>query len=1771
MDLDNFDHLLDRPDTPPPPVFRAREALDFLDARWYTGTNRRGRWMDLIGDYAGSELFIIDGDSLLEVILNDPLLSIAKENGQGFQILHAIYLLERMLDDFLTRSAVFEIVFWEANKHLILQTGQSDYVVSSRALARVLLQKHLQKLPIPVHYFEDLRDEEWIRFLTSRKPMFVMANDGGLGDTQTPLAAEISLNQRVFLLDLLSQGIAVALLEGAEFRNSKILSFVYEGRRDAGAREELPAMFWTSVAAVRQTLDLARAPHSVQLDEVPPERFPDSETCWVGVAHALLSWPQQSLFSAELMFLFITHCFLLQAIQVEERARPVEELHPDLDSMLLSDFIPKVLSVLRWGLTHSAPSVTIDLDGRVFTSLVRFVLDSRAPLRDVIGVDISSRAESLWNSVGGPPLDFVKMAVRFPCPRAPLPSRQEAAPLQLLPFDNPVFNDELEATTVDVDEMGELTATTDHLHFGQGTMFSDTNHWHAHKKTILPKYLGGEDPKPVDAKEKRWRLRVQQRFMRNLQWHAATLTGASGSQLQQISIIPGGSTSAAAKKARRDDAETSVAVKQKAAQSKAKQAAPKKKSKKDQLLDDIAQSKQKKENDGATVWWQSQLDAMSKMPTSEKITSLTALSRNKRSQEGWVGTQVKLLRLHLELTLWTEESSPEDVRDRFTISIMRMVKDLYEQTGQTTKSLAILDSVLLAMGFGDYCESLRQTAQRLDDSHALAFSFIKLFKSKGSVPRYEFMHITESPVVWQLRCFGEYMDRSMDSQPDPRVSFAPDAWQREVLDCIDNNHSLLVVAPTSAGKTFISYYAMETVLRESDEAILVYVAPTKALVTQIAAEVYARFSKNLNGRSFWAIHTRDYRIHDPQKCQILVTVPEVLATLLLSPALARVWTPRIKRIILDEIHTIGQQEGGAVWEQIILLAPCPIIGLSATIGHPEVFNSWLGSVQEAHGFKHRFIQHPHRYSHLRKYNYALQIPLLTTEFKGLELHRRTGRMRFLHPINMLSFGARVLPPDLSLESADTLSLFDALTAHRETISLMANIDDLDPSKFLPKGRLLRQKDILEYEGALKDVLSHLLISENAQDSTSTLHQVIHRLNDPIQSTVPEASLNTLPSTTEFRSNLIHLLSDLHISGDLPALLFSFDRSYCEVMARDVLKSLERAEESWRETSPEWKRKIQAWETWRLRSKERERLAERVKKQKKDADDPTVPDTDSSWESSFDPDDPSPQFSFASTSSTYTKKELDDDIYDLTRRGSVPDWVVRCLRRGIGIHHSGMNKHYRSTVESLFRLGFLRVVIATGTLALGINAPTKTSVFCGDSPFLTALMYRQCAGRAGRRGYDLLGKVVFYGIPMDRVQRLILSKLPSLGGNFPLTSTLCLRLFNFLEGSDHSPVAVSAIHSLLKLPQISFVSQSGHHQLLHHLRFSIDYLRRARLLDVNGKPMNLYGIAAHLYYTEPSNLALVALLRAGVLHKICNQSSTITAKKDFILLMSHLFGRRYLPRTYATEANITFLTHRLPSKIILPPLPKAARRVLLDHDQETLRVFNSYAVTFASQYASQFGPDQKLPLSGELVGQPTSTPSPFQEYLRNTGIRVVARSAFIANSGHTDTFSTVEELTRTVRKGLHLNEHAIPSMGKITSSAGEESQAFALNAYLLDFYTHGQVKTLEAANGIRKGDVWYLLQDFDLCLTTVRGVLEQLLTNASKEAASSAASVDESSERGDVDSGYGTFDPAEADDEGDGIAGEFKRPAGVTDQDWRVFEVVDGALREFNEKFKKMWA
>jgi superfamily II RNA helicase len=67
----------------------------------------------------------------------------------------------------------------------------------------------------------------------------------------------------------------------------------------------------------------------------------------------------------------------------------------------------------------------------------------------------------------------------------------------------------------------------------------------------------------------------------------------------------------------------------------------------------------------------------------------------------------------------------------------------------------------------------------------------------------------------------------------------------------------------------------------------------------------------------------------------------MLQILLLSPRVSKAWAPRLKRIIFDEVHSIGNLEGGVVWEQLLLTTTVPLIALSATVGNAPEFQEVL--------------------------------------------------------------------------------------------------------------------------------------------------------------------------------------------------------------------------------------------------------------------------------------------------------------------------------------------------------------------------------------------------------------------------------------------------------------------------------------------------------------------------------------------------------------------------------------------------------------------------------------------------------------------------------------------------------------------------------------------------------------------------------------------------------------------------------------------------------------
>lgn len=139
----------------------------------------------------------------------------------------------------------------------------------------------------------------------------------------------------------------------------------------------------------------------------------------------------------------------------------------------------------------------------------------------------------------------------------------------------------------------------------------------------------------------------------------------------------------------------------------------------------------------------------------------------------------------------------------------------------------------------------------------------------------------------------------------------------------------------------------------------------------------------------------------------------------------------------------------------------------------------------------------------------------------------------------------------------------------------------------------------------------------------------------------------------------------------------------------------------------------------------------------------------------------------------------------------------------------MPHRYRVAVELMFRTGDLTVVFATQTLAQGIHAPARSVVLVHDAvSFLTPTSLRQMTGRAGRRGYDLIGQVVFYGVQYRRIRQLLHSRVPQIrgwffglfvcccvdgfSGGFPLSASLALRLVMLQNSGASSKVGLTMI-------------------------------------------------------------------------------------------------------------------------------------------------------------------------------------------------------------------------------------------------------------------------------------------------------------------------------------------------------------------------------------------
>ena len=179
--------------------------------------------------------------------------------------------------------------------------------------------------------------------------------------------------------------------------------------------------------------------------------------------------------------------------------------------------------------------------------------------------------------------------------------------------------------------------------------------------------------------------------------------------------------------------------------------------------------------------------------------------------------------------------------------------------------------------------------------------------------------------------------------------------QLQMIEQIESGKSILLIAPTGAGKTLSGFLPSLIDLAETPHQGLhtLYLSPIKALAVDIARNLDTPISEmglpitveTRTGDTPQAKRNRQ-RTTPPN---MLMTTPESLELMLSWPDAARLFGS-VKMIIIDEIHALAGTKRGDLLSLSLAalrkLAPHSLsIGLSATVANPDRFTPWLDADQ----------------------------------------------------------------------------------------------------------------------------------------------------------------------------------------------------------------------------------------------------------------------------------------------------------------------------------------------------------------------------------------------------------------------------------------------------------------------------------------------------------------------------------------------------------------------------------------------------------------------------------------------------------------------------------------------------------------------------------------------------------------------------------------------------------------------------------------------------------
>lgn len=590
-----------------------------------------------------------------------------------------------------------------------------------------------------------------------------------------------------------------------------------------------------------------------------------------------------------------------------------------------------------------------------------------------------------------------------------------------------------------------------------------------------------------------------------------------------------------------------------------------------------------------------------------------------------------------------------------------------------------------------------------------------------------------------------------------------DDWQKEVINYIKKNESVIVRAPTSAGKSFIAM-ACGIIHKK-----ILYICPAKPVAYQVGSHFI-----NMGYKVHFLLDNISHFSYSPQTNIFIGTPKEVENNLI------KIGT-HFNYVVFDEIHNINKYDDGDIYENIIKLIDCNFLALSATINNVDFLANKLQEIKPRH--KINYVEYNKRFINHQRWVW------------------KNEGLKKLHPLCVYDeIDNKFFDNSISFTPNDCSTLWEKIYDIFEEIDEESDIlEDCSPDDFIKDSRMLTLDDCRDYEKFIKNKLL-----EWSKSYPNEVKKLLNSFND-----IPDDNIN---------KDIISLIRDTKKRKMFPMIMFNTNESECRGVFNSVYDYLnnkeleeypyhydilEKKEELYQEyikkrevyrdnikissTNPQYEIKekmdifekkqkneyitkiLSYYETKKNDILNNENISERVKiiqeKNLLREMNSFIVNPDFCLQDIFSKH---PDFIFTTSNepmSADTIREVRREIKNtLGVKIEYESSLFQMLKRGIGLFLENMPDEYNWQLQKLLSKKEIGIVISDKTLCLGIDLPVKTTCFMGleNNNYFSKDDYLQMSGRAGRRGKDTQGNIIFFG-DLDYIN-LMKGGHPNIQGN-----------------------------------------------------------------------------------------------------------------------------------------------------------------------------------------------------------------------------------------------------------------------------------------------------------------------------------------------------------------------------------------------------------------------